>query len=78
MSKETGDALEAAIAAHLASEFEDSYMKDWIVVASGERLDDPDRTQYLCSSGDHVGMHSAMGLLHVGVVQLDKLYTDGD
>ncbi|MDQ0100459.1 hypothetical protein J2T10_000078 [Paenarthrobacter nicotinovorans] len=69
MSDATKQAVQDAIAAHIADENQSSgnsieYLTDWQLVAAAAISDDVDHTSYWFLSNDGIPYHSQLGLLH--------------
>ena len=62
MSVETKDALEAAIVAHFADEFDGATASAWVLQAYGQRIDTEDG-YYLTSWADGQPLHATAGLI---------------
>jgi hypothetical protein len=62
VSDTTKDALEAAIAAHFADEFDGAVASSWVLQAYGQRIDTSDG-YYLTSWTDGQPLHITAGLI---------------
>lgn len=76
MSDATKQAVQDAIAAHIADENQANgnsteYLTDWQLVAAAAISDDVDHTSYWLLSNDSIPYHSQLGLLHRALQHVD-------
>lgn len=68
MSADTKQALESALAAHLADETDGEIITDWALVAACTRMEDIGSaiTRYWCEGNTNQPVHGTIGLLRYG------------
>lgn len=76
MSLHTKEAMETAIAAHLAEEMEGAILTGYWLVLSGADMERPGTTSYFHVGPDTQPFHDSLGLVEMTQKYLDQDYRD--